>query len=73
MSTKLQEYKRASNPVGHKNIRARKTTTLSFHEWLRPKNYHALAATGPKVAYAHKLINDVNIPHAHAVSEALSL
>jgi len=64
MSTKLQEYKRASNPTGHKNIRARKITKLPFHQWLVGKNHHRQVASGPKVAYAHKLIEGVNFAEA---------
>jgi hypothetical protein len=72
MSTKLQEYKRARHPTGHKNIHARKTTKLSFHAWLLPKHYHRHASRGPHATYAHNLINDINVPASKAVAEALS-
>ena len=72
MSTKLQEYKRARHPTGHKNIRARKMTTLSFDEWLRPRNFHRLAVSGPHVAYASSLINDIKIPVELAIAEIFS-
>jgi len=64
MSTKLQEYK----ALKHKG-----KTKKSFHAWLLPKHHHRHAASGPKVAYARKLINDVNIPASALVAITASL
>jgi len=66
MSTKLQEYKRALAPTGHKNIRARKKTTLTFDQWLLPKRWRRDYLNA---AYAHNLINSINIPASVAVAE----
>ncbi len=66
MSTKLQQYKRALSPRGHKNIRTRKTTTLTFDQWLLPTRWRRDYLN---TAYAHNLINSINIPLVVAVAE----